>query len=223
MYKTKQQAKENLDFLAMIAHDLKTPVKAQIRAMNLLYSGIYGEVSSEMRNLILNIIASNKYLQCLVDNILGDYRIKCGKFSLVKSENDFRKTLEEVLCNIGILSEVKGQTIEINYLSDNFLKTYDDIEIQRVVMNLLSNAFEYGRENSAITINISSNNKGIEFEIQSEFKSRIDAQDDVYKKQLKSNCGLGFIICSKIIFAHKGIFKKPLIEEGVYKTGFILP
>lgn len=90
------------EFLAMLAHDMKTPVKAQVTALKLLYSGAFGILSKEASNTILNILASNKYLQLLLDNILGDYRINKSKIVLNKTKNDIRKTIEESIKNIGI-------------------------------------------------------------------------------------------------------------------------
>lgn len=152
------------EFLAMLAHDMKTPVKAQVTALKLLYSGAFGILSKEASNTILNILASNKYLQLLLDNILGDYRINKSKIVLNKTKNDIRKTIEESIKNIGILFETKEQKVEVNYLTEDFIKLYDEIEIQRVIINLLSNAFEYSKENS--TINISVKTKGINLSVE---------------------------------------------------------
>lgn len=204
------------EFLAMLAHDMKNPVKAQLRGINLLYSGIFGEFSEEAKNLILNIIASNKYLECLLDDILNQYRINGDSFNINKNFNDLRKTLEEALCNIGILSEVKGQKIIINYNTDNFVKNYDEVQIQRVIINLLSNAFKYAKENSQIIINIQKKGNNLEFLMENE---RISKLSDNY---FKDGCGLGLIICNKIIEAHNGIMINE-INETSYISGFTLP
>lgn len=203
------------EFLAMLAHDMKTPVKAQIMALKLLYSGAFGTFGKEANNIILNIIASNKYLQLLLDNILGDYRINKGKINLNKTKNDIRKTLEDSIKNIGILFESKEQIVEVNYIADDFIKLYDEIEMQRVVINLLSNAFEYSKENS--TINISVKTKGINLSVEVKSKIKFD------KTPYKTGTGLGLKICEKIIFAHNGSFCKEKSEEGDFLTAFELP
>lgn len=203
------------EFLAMLAHDMKTPVKAQVTALKLLYSGAFGILSKEASNTILNILASNKYLQLLLDNILGDYRINKSKIVLNKTKNDIRKTIEESIKNIGILFETKEQKVEVNYLTEDFIKLYDEIEIQRVIINLLSNAFEYSKENS--TINISVKTKGINLSVEVKSKIKFD------KTPYKTGTGLGLKICEKIIFAHNGSFCKEKSEEGDFLTAFELP
>lgn len=217
----KQKAFSNFDFIAMLSHDLKTPVKAQTRAVNLLYSGCFGEFSPEAKNVLLNIIASNKYMQSILDNILGRYRLAKGDFVLNKTNNDFRKTLEETLLNVGVLSEIKGQKVKINYLSEDYIKKYDEIEIQRVLMNLFINAFEYGRENTTVSLTVEDINKQLSFKIESKIKKIYT--NPVVKNLATTSYGLGLKICEKIIALHNGIFYKEVIEDEIYKTGFVLP
>lgn len=213
---------KDTDCIIETLHDIKTPIYAQIRAMNLLYSGLCGEFSKEAKNIMLNVIASNKYMQCVVENFLYSYKMHSQEHRLNIKENDFRKTLEEVLCSIGILSEAGEQKIVVNYGADNFIKLYDEIEIQRVMTNILSNAFKYSKENSSIKIFITNEAKGLVFKVENEilpcFVSNLELD-----RNKKYSLNLGVLICEKIINAHKGTFLKGVIENGIYKTGFILP
>ena len=220
MSDTEQKLFSNLDFIAMLSHDLKTPVKAQIRAANLLYSGCVGEFSQEAKNIILNIIASNKYMQTLLDNVLGEYRINECNFILNKTENDFRKTLEEALCAVGILSEIRGQKVVLNYLCNSYIKNYDEIEIQRVIINLLVNAFRYSMENSTVNLTVKSNG-GLSFDISSKVKDFYFEENN--KTLTAKGYGLGLKICEKIINLHNGKFYRNENQDGFYSAGFILP
>ncbi len=222
MLNEKRYAIDNMNFVAMLAHDMKTPVKAQVRAMDLLNSGALGKFSEEVNTLVSNIIASNKYLQTLLDNVLGNYRLSNGNFVLNKTENDIRKTIEETLDNIGILMEVKGQKVSINYLTGDFIKNYDEIEIQRVLINLISNAFEYAKENSEIKITVKKENYELKIEVESKTAKRQISNKKKFEF-LKAGEGLGLLICSEIIAAHGGKFYKEINESGEYITAFSVP
>ncbi len=220
---TRHKAFDNLDFIAKLSHDLKTPVEAQVRATNLLYSGIFGEFSPEAKNILLNIIASNKYMYGLLNNVLGQYRMNGGNFVLNKTENDFRKTLEEALCNIGILSEVKGQKVVVNYNCKNYIKKYDEIEIQRVIINLLTNAFEYGKENTPVTITVMSKGGKLLFTVESSSFVNCAKTSQHSTPSLKEHFGLGLLICEQIMALHGGNFFREKSQEGVYSAGFVIP
>ena len=204
----------------MLAHDIKTPIKAQVTALKLLHSGVFGKLSDEAENIILNILASNKYLQLLLDNILGEYRSNQGKITLHKKENDIRNTVEESIKNTNILFESKNQKIEVNYLTKNFIKFYDEIEIQRVIINLLSNAFEYSKENSTVNIIVKANGEHLKIEIKSKMKISSNENNLACKS---SGNGLGLKICEKIIEMHSGIFYKEKNKDKEFISAFELP
>lgn len=220
MQKLEKSVFNDDEFIAMLAHDLKTPIRAQMSVIKLLCSNYINEFSDDVKNLIINLNASNKYLQCLLDNILNEYRINKKQFNLQIETHDIRQTIEEVLSDIRILSFVKEQKIEVNYSADNFIKNYDEIEIKRVLINLLSNAFDYSKENSTIIINVSLILSKLKIEIISQAQS-LNLADN--KRYSKVNFGLGLIICEKIINIHGGEFYKKINEDGNFVAVFILP
>lgn len=218
MHYLKKRGKDTMEFLAMLAHDLKTPVKAQIRALNLLYGGAFGAMSEEAENIIKNIIASNKYMQCLIDSVLSEYRLNNGKFVLNKTKCDIRRTLEEALRATGILFDTKEQKVSVKYLSDKYICNYDEIEIKRVFINLLSNAFEYSREKSEILITVSREADKIKFQIYSTSAIK-QAGFECYKR----GTGLGLAICEQIIEMHEGEFAAGMAKDDNYISGLSLP
>jgi len=220
MYYLKKRDKDDTKFLAMLAHDLKTPVKAQIRALNLVYAGALGEVNEEIENIVKNLIASNKYLQCLIDSVLSEYRLNSGSFVLNKTKNDIRKTLEEALRATGILFDTKEQKISVKYLSDNYICNYDEIEMKRVFINLLSNAFEYSKEKSHILITATREADKIKFQIQS--SSAIKQSKDSFSCY-KKGTGLGLSICEQILEMHEGDFAAGVAQDDEYISGLSLP
>ena len=56
LFKGKEQKseilKEKENFLAMLTHDLKTPIRAQIRALELLLDNYFGPLNPKQREII---------------------------------------------------------------------------------------------------------------------------------------------------------------------------
>lgn len=222
MLNIEKEAFNSIEFLAMLAHDMKTPIKAQLRALELLYEESFGKLGKETKAMIFNIIASNKYMQCLVDNVLNEYRMNKGELVLNITNNDIRKTIETSINNIGILSDVKNQKLNVKYFGNRFIYSYDEIEIQRVIINLISNAFEYSKENSIIEFLVKNNDDKLEVEIISPVNvSYKNKNSKITLNCLKAGTGLGLVICKRIIKLHKGEVDFKNIQNG-YSAKFIL-
>ncbi len=57
-----QTLEEKSTYITNLSHDLKIPTIAQIRALELLLNGSYGNLSKEQKEIILLILDSCKYL-----------------------------------------------------------------------------------------------------------------------------------------------------------------
>ena len=127
----------------MLTHDLKTPIRAQIQALNLLLKDYFGPLNPKQREIIKEIMASNKYMQNMAENVLTNYKIENGRLKIQKTKNDIKLTIENTIENLRFIISQKNQKINVNY--KNIIESfafYDDIEIKRVLTNLIVNASE---------------------------------------------------------------------------------
>ena len=79
-----EQQKEHLarqreDFVSRLTHDLRTPLVAADRMFNLFQEGAFGDPSSEMQEVLVTMVRSNKNLLQMVNNILEVYRHDAGR------------------------------------------------------------------------------------------------------------------------------------------------
>ena len=150
---------EKENFIEMLTHDLKTPIRAQIQALNLLLKDYFGPLNPKQREIIKEIMASNKYMQNMAENVLTNYKIENGRLKIQKTKNDIKLTIENTIENLRFIISQKNQKINVNY--KNIIESfafYDDIEIKRVLTNLIVNASEYSFDNSTIDILVEKEN-----------------------------------------------------------------
>ena len=83
---------EKENFIEMLTHDLKTPIRAQIQALNLLLKDYFGPLNPKQREIIKEIMASNKYMQNMAENVLTNYKIENGRLKIQKTKNDITKS-----------------------------------------------------------------------------------------------------------------------------------
>ncbi len=222
---------EKENFIEMLTHDLKTPIRAQIQALNLLLKDYFGPLNPKQREIIKEIMASNKYMQNMAENVLTNYKIENGRLKIQKTKNDIKLTIENTIENLRFVISQKNQKINVNY--KNIIESfafYDDIEIKRVLTNLIVNASEYSFDNSTIDILVEKENNHFKITVSDTGLGIMnDDVDSIFKKYStnskdyrKVGTGLGLYICKAIINAHGGIIKASKPKNGGASFSFTI-
>lgn len=207
-----EKEKEKEHFIATLTHDLKSPINAEICALNYLLKKNPAESKVTQNELLSDLLNSAKYMRLITDKILCHYKQKNNKITLHKEKVSLGSLIVSVIEELKFLSNEKD--IKIRFLS----KTDDDginvdiLEIKRVLNNLLSNAIEYSGKNGVIDITLEKTSAEYICKV-TDYGLGIDLSnlDDVFeeyitfsKQQKKIGFGLGLNICKKIINSHNG-------------------
>lgn len=202
--------KEN--FLATIAHDLKTPINAGINALNLLLDNNLGELEDNQHEIINDILNSTKFMKDMVENILCKNKIEGDRINLAKNIYSLKELVEHCIEITKYITIPRKQKIQFKCNISETLVEMDFLEIKRAVHNLIANASEYSPEGGKILIEVFENGSDIGFYVQ-DYGKGIDLinQQDVFlqymtfaKKYKKVGSGLGLYITKRIIEAHNG-------------------
>jgi len=222
---------EKENFIAMLTHDLKTPIRAQIQALDLLLKDCFGALNPMQREIVNEIMASNKYMQNMAENVLTNYKTENGKLKIQKTKNDIRATLENVIENLKFIISQKNQTIRVSYKNiEDTTAYYDDIEIKRVLSNLIVNASEYSFDNSEIKITVEKFEGNFKITVSDTGigikPGNIDTLFQKYstnsKDYRKVGTGLGLYICRAIVNAHGGTISAERPEGGGMSFSFTI-
>ena len=120
----------------------------------------------------------------------------------------------------------KNLTLKINYLSKKDFIQIDEIEIERVFLNLITNAARHAKNSSIIEINIENSDDKFIISIINEGAHIKDLNEifKIYQTGSKtSGTGLGLYICKKIITTHGGKIYAQNIDPNKVKFTFTLP
>lgn len=217
--------KEN--FLATIAHDLKTPINAGINALNLLLDNNLGELEDNQQEIISDILNSTKFMKDMVENILCKNKIEGDRINLAKNIYSLKELVEHCIEITKYIIIPRKQKIQFKCNISETLVEMDFLEIKRAVHNLIANASEYSPEGGKILIEVFENGSDIGFYVQ-DYGKGIDLvnQQDVFlqymtfaKKYKKVGSGLGLYITKRIIEAHNGkINLESKLNEGTKIT-----
>jgi two-component system, sensor histidine kinase and response regulator len=206
-----QLAKQKEDFVARMTHDLRTPLVAANRMLELFQDGIYGEITTEMKRTIQVIIRSNSNLLEMVNNLLEVYCHENGEKQLNFTKLKIVELLEEVRQELAPLAQEKG--LELSLDPENIGEIFvigDRLELRRVFINLIGNAIKFTdqgyvkihlipAEDAFVTIIIEDTGVGISPEELPYIFERLHSGS-----QQSSTSGLGLYLSRRIIDAHQG-------------------
>lgn len=215
-------------FIETLTHDLTTPVRAEQRALELLYDGSFGALQKEQKDIIKEILNSSRYMMRMTNNVLTKYRLDNNKFKIFKRTYSIKNSLEDCLEKLNYLFESENQTVKVKSNTTHDVFDFDEREIKRVLINLLANASEYSPTGSTIYVNITDENRMINLSVKDEgqgiskemIKSLFDEEKFAKTRFKKVGSGMGLFIAKKIMEAHNG---KIIIDSQVGKgTTFTL-
>jgi CheY-like chemotaxis protein len=217
----KQIEAQKETFVATLTHDLKTPVRAQIRALEMMIAGKFGELQSEQAQILNETLNSNKYMFGMLDNLLSTYRYEDGNVVINRQNVDINDLIKSCYAELRHLAEDKNQHTDLNFEEECLNIHVDPVEIKRVILNLISNALNYTDEKGEICISTTKegenciicfrdNGRGIS---KDEISSLFNKFTSYSKRFRQVGTGLGLYLSKKIVEKHGGTISVDS-EEG---------
>ena len=218
-------------FYAMITHDLKTPISAEITALQMLLKKNFGDLTEEQKEIINDILSSVKFMKTMTDNILCSYKQGNSTPQLKTAKEDLISIAESSIQETRYLLEEKN--IELCFNSDvkKAPVMADIVEIKRVINNLIGNASEYAPIGSVIVLRLTKSGREYTFSVSdSGCGINLKNPNDIFDKDItfakerkRVGFGLGLFISKNIVEAHNGrIFAESKVNQGTTIT-FTLP
>lgn len=204
-----------LDLMAIVSHEMKSPVSAVHTTAETLYRGYLGNLDPEQQKTVEKILRNCQYLEDIIRSYID----------LSKMDID---NLESFSQDIDLVDDVIQPVIEIPEYGDNLKKmpivadyavrprvNGDPNLLKIVVTNLINNAIKYGTPETPVRVRVAEENGQYQVSIRNEGVgiSPEDAEQRLFKKfsRLKQKgtegvkgSGLGLYICKKIVEKHHG-------------------
>ncbi|MHA2125791.1 MAG: sensor histidine kinase [Promethearchaeota archaeon] len=131
-----------VNFLASISHELKTPLTSIIGFTTTILKGRVGDINEEQENQLNVILNSANYLNELINDVFDITRIEANKLTITKGKFDLVKELKNVKKLFDV--EVKNKGLELFMENPGSLIIYNDKKrINQILINLLGNAVKF--------------------------------------------------------------------------------
>ncbi|MDO4845358.1 MAG: ATP-binding protein [Oscillospiraceae bacterium] len=140
-------------FLSNMSHDIRTPMNAIVGYVTLAKRE--KDVSPRTMDYLDKIESSSGHLLALINDILEMSRIESGKMELAPVPTDVRKMMDEVRGLFSTQMEKKGLTYTVTCEEIRDEKVLcDQNRLNRVLLNLISNAFKFTPEGGSVTVTL---------------------------------------------------------------------
>ena len=154
-------------FLSNMSHDIRTPMNAIVGYLNLakdlhkvceicpMYKNkpCPDNIPDKMFDFLKKIDASSQHLLALINDVLEMSRIESGKMELELVPDNLVETMDEV--HDMFATQMAGKNISFTVDSSavkNRYAVFDKNRLNRVLLNLLSNAYKFTPEGGKISV-----------------------------------------------------------------------
>lgn len=140
------------DFVATMAHELKTPLTAIRTCIGLLIDS-EGRADAEVRERLLNRVAtSSEKMHDLIANLLDLARYRAGSVQLEPRWIDPVEVARDAAVHLAPLMEARGQAVLVTPPDESFQVYADRRRLEQAIGNVLSNALKFSPEGASVRI-----------------------------------------------------------------------
>ena len=202
-------------FFSSISHEIRTPISLMLAPLEVMLEGEVGEFSEEQEAYLRLMYQNSRRLLKMVNEVLDFTKLEAGKMQLFYQETDICNVVRTIANTFAPFVEKKSINFEMN-MPEKEIKIYIDIEkIEKVIINLVFNAFKYVNKEGdvkldlielpdSIEFSISNSGEGLPPNIVEKVFDRYTQFERFASKKEYSGTGLGLSLSKEFIEMHKG-------------------
>lgn len=226
--------KVKTEFFANMSHELKTPLNV-ISSANQLIDSFYknGKVKDYNDNIKshIDLVRQNSYrLQRLINNIIDLTKMESGYYKLMPGKYNIVSIIEDLFMKVENYASKKDISIIFDTELEEIYLQVDKYQIERAMLNLLSNCIKFTPNGGKIYLNIYDKKENIVVSVKDTGvgipREKLDiifeefTQVDTTLSRNTEGSGIGLAIVKNLVKLHGGKIK--VISEENRGTEFLI-
>jgi len=203
-----------LDLMAIVSHELKSPLAALQTTAETLYRGYFGKLEPEQEKVVGTILRNCLYLEDIIRTYIDLSKMDLEGLATFKERVPFASAVvAEALKTPGLRDNLKTMPIVTEFAGDPVVDG-DPALLKILVNNLVNNAVKYGAEGTPVRLRLAQKGGEVVFSVRNEGvgipeedKGRLFKRFERLKQKgtegVKGS-GLGLYISKTIVDKHKG-------------------
>lgn len=226
-FEVKQQRKERermeeLDavktkFFTNVSHEFRTPLSLILTPLGQI---LHNTTDTDQKKHLQLIYRNAKRLLNLVNQLLDFRKMEVQKFPFHPTEGDIIDFLKDTCHSFSDVSEMKNVSLSFSSNLESFITSFDQDKLEKIMFNLLSNAFKYTPAGGSVAVQVIYSVQGVEESGQIEIivsdsgigisPDKIDQifepffQTDVPANISNPGTGIGLAITKEFVKLHNG-------------------
>lgn len=214
------------ELIAVISHELRTPMTSLHGSLKLLITGKLGQLTPQGQRMLEIAVRNTDRLNRLVSDILDLQRLKAKQSQFRMQAWDVENLLQEAIAAQNVLASEQNITLTMALLPMPLTLWGDRPYLLQVLLNLINNAIKFSAPDSAIhlaarpysdqdlVITVQDQGRGIPAAQIPIIFDRFRQGDGSDIRQI-GGTGLGLAICRQIVEQHGGkIWVETVVGEG---------
>ena len=150
--KQKELEESQMQFFTNISHDLRTPLSLILLPLNKLMAANNLDVDTREQ---LNMMRRNaEILMTEVNQLLDLRKLDNGKATIQLTTGNLTEFVRDICSNFEPYSKNMAVDLHVILPDTPIILDFDRNKIQRILMNLLSNAYKFNRKNGTISVEV---------------------------------------------------------------------
>ncbi|MES2516684.1 MAG: substrate-binding domain-containing protein [Bacteroidota bacterium] len=217
----KNATEEKMRFYSYISHEFKTPLSLILTPTEDLLQRKNFE-AREVKNT-LQFIRKNTYrLLRLVDQLLDLRKLDAGKMELKVSTHDLAEFVREIVQDFSVQAKIRQIDFQFICPFPEFPYPFDVEKLDKVLFNIISNAFKYTSDGGRIHVSLMKNIDSVEIIISDNGTGMNErdmehAFDLFYRSNQNTSLGtgLGLALSREFVSLHEGeILLESVLHQG---------
>ncbi|QLG44926.1 ATP-binding protein [Costertonia aggregata] len=223
--KQEKQSLKQLDelksrFFENISHEFRTP-------LTLIKAPIDHALQNDapLMEKDIRMIENNTYrLTTLINDMLSLSKLESRTMSLKLEHRNIRRHLQRIVSQYFSYAKSENISFKTQLISDNIIAEYDAEILERVLGNLISNAFKFTNNNGQVTVRTTIDGSDLKLEVKDNgIGISPDEQEKVFdrfyqingKDENRPGSGIGLAMVKELVTLHGGTIQlKSAVQEG---------
>lgn len=203
-------------FFTNVSHEFRTPLSLILAPLDQIIETTTG---TEQKKQLQLVQRNARRLLNLINQLLDFRKMEFKEFKLQPTEGDIVKTVKEICNSFSDLADMKNISLSFCSNVDSYVTCFDRDKFEKIMFNLLSNAFKYTHNKGSIEISVNiialnDNNEDIEIIVKdSGIGIPVDKlnkiferffQNDIHDNITNPGTGIGLAITKEFVKLHNG-------------------